>query len=81
MSIKGLTDLEVLSHLKKLAPFIPGTNEDLERLGRLHPKLSIQAGPFCGTARSQREAELEERHFLRQGLTGRLRLACRDFLR
>lgn len=80
LTLKGLGNLVKQQHLKYLDPAVHGTEEDLERLVRAHPGVKI-IGIACGTGQAKRESELAERRVRHQGLTGRLRLACRDFLR
>ncbi len=60
------------------------TSDELKALKRLRPRLVTNADlPLrkCGFGADDRVAELEKRRICRQGLTGRLRLAWRHFLR
>ncbi|MHB1556324.1 MAG: hypothetical protein ACYC61_02470 [Isosphaeraceae bacterium] len=81
----GLRTLAALPSLDTLildGPLV--SSEDLKALKHLRPRLMTNADlppRKCGFGADDRAAELEKRRISRQGLTGRLRLAWRHFLR
>lgn len=80
LTLQGLDDLTAQQHLKHLYLGVRSTMEELERFRLAHPGIAIPIA-MCGTPGAVRHNELAERRLRRQGLTGRLRLAWRDFLR